>query len=279
MRLVVSGGSFNVRTAPCGANCINCYGYHFGVTPGDFAMNVDDTMACAFEGTDCNGFIQDFDATWSSDDSTVLSVDSVGTVTAQGAGSTIIRGQAVQTDIEVFQGQICSGGTPVCPTAQSQANTPGQAKANVQVTAASCDNNATIHSNAEPHLATLTVQVFHQTVSASGESITLEVGTGSSDPPSIGNNIIYTPADQAVSIPPSGSGVISKTVTVSNCGSGCAGTVMVRASLSHSSTNLQVTGNAVDTRLTIVSPEPSVQSFGLSALLSAWAEQADQRCR
>jgi hypothetical protein len=47
-------------------------------------------------------------------------------VTGVGAGTATISGQMTQS-IDVYTGQVCSTGTPSCPTGEPQANTPGTA--------------------------------------------------------------------------------------------------------------------------------------------------------
>lgn len=123
--LVVSGGTYNVKTATCGQNCINCCGYNdFQLTPPDFFCPIGESMQCELQGTNCNGGTIDFNGNWSSSNPSIMTVNNSGLVTGVAAGTVTISAQ-VTPPTDVLQGQICSGGTPSCPTAQPYPNTSG----------------------------------------------------------------------------------------------------------------------------------------------------------
>ena len=77
MTLVAAGGTFNVETATCGAVCITCSGYsNPAVVPNPIYCPVDDSMQCTFQATDCNGNVVNPACTWSSSDTSIMTVDS-----------------------------------------------------------------------------------------------------------------------------------------------------------------------------------------------------------
>jgi hypothetical protein len=122
--IVASGGTFNVRTATCGPNCINCCGYTFDVNPAEFSIPVGDTMGCAVTGTDCNGDQSNFAASWSSSDTSIMTVDGSGNVTGVDGGSATITGQLTDP-VDVYTGQVCNTN---CPTAEPGPTTSGTAQ-------------------------------------------------------------------------------------------------------------------------------------------------------
>ncbi len=121
MTLVAAGGTFNVETATCGVTCITCSGYsNPAVTPNPVLCPVGDSMQLTFEATDSNGDVVYPSATWSSTDTSVMTVNSNGLATAIMPGACSIIA-TFSTTVEISTGQYCSGTDPVCPTGQPSA--------------------------------------------------------------------------------------------------------------------------------------------------------------
>lgn len=117
VNVVASGGIFNVQTGTCGETCITCCGYNnFDISPSNFTISIGQGVQCVLSGMDCNGFVQNFAANWSSSDTSAITIDSSGLATAVAGGSSTINGQ-VSFSIGTVQGQVC-GFNPVCPTGQ-----------------------------------------------------------------------------------------------------------------------------------------------------------------
>ena len=113
--IVIAAGIYNVATATCGGpGCIQCCDFsNFGVSPNPIYCPIGETMPCSTNTTDCNGWPV-MPSSWGSSDTTVITVDGSGNVTGVAPGSAAIS--AYYGNLIEYTGQICSGGTPTCPT-------------------------------------------------------------------------------------------------------------------------------------------------------------------
>ena len=124
--LVIAAGVFNVSTATCDYDCIDCCGYNqFQVICADPIIVVGENTPCDVQGTDCTGQPVNLDydvSSWGSSDISVATADSVsGDVTGKSPGQATIR-----ASLEVlpdYQGLWC-GYIPVfCPEGQHNPST------------------------------------------------------------------------------------------------------------------------------------------------------------
>ncbi|HEV2386362.1 MAG TPA: Ig-like domain-containing protein [Candidatus Acidoferrales bacterium] len=256
INLVVSTGEYDVETATCCVGWLCCYGVSsFNVSPG--FPNCPAQGTCQLQATETMSDNSQQDvtnsATWSGDDTTVATV-SAGLVTGVAAGTVDIK---ATVDNQEVGGPEC-GYFPACnfQTYSSTAHPTEQANLNISMTAA---DPTTIHSQSGATTATITVQIFHQAVSAS-QNVTLDAGTNSSTPANI--SATYTPASQTVTIPQSGQGTVSTTLTVSGAsvpGGTSPATLVVAATLTGLSAGLKDTdpgtpGSAQKATLTVITP-------------------------
>jgi len=126
--LVIAGGIYNVSTATCGSSCIACCGYTgFGMTPNPIYCPIGETMPCSTQATDCNGTTGSLGpGTWSSSNTSVMTVDSSGYVTGVSVGSATIQFSSSSYFVS-YTGQLCMP-NPSCP----QGGETVQAPATVQ---------------------------------------------------------------------------------------------------------------------------------------------------
>lgn len=117
--LVVASGIYNVATATCEEGCINCCGVteepgtNPQVTPNPFSCAAGDSIALGGSAEDCSGQYYSPDTNgWTSSDTSVATVDSVGNVTCVSGGSVTIS--ASWSNMVEATGQLC--GPPSCPT-------------------------------------------------------------------------------------------------------------------------------------------------------------------
>ncbi|HEV2419115.1 MAG TPA: hypothetical protein VGX94_15070 [Terriglobia bacterium] len=116
INVVISAGVYNPVTATCGQGCIWCYGYsNFDVALTEPSSELVQSVA---QATDSEGYVDDMQVgTWTSDDTTIATVDSSGFVSAIGPGSTSI--DAEFAPIIVYTGQYCYYGQNLpCPQDQ-----------------------------------------------------------------------------------------------------------------------------------------------------------------
>ena len=124
--LVIAGGLYNVATATCGSTCINCCGdSNFGISPNPISCPLGGTVPLSSTAVDCYGY-EVYPFSWSSSDTTVMTVDSSGNATGVAVGSATIT--ANFTYVPTYTGQICMP-YPYCPGTASPAP---QAPATVQ---------------------------------------------------------------------------------------------------------------------------------------------------
>jgi len=114
--IVVAAGIYNVSTATCGGGCITCCGAsNFGISPNPIYCPIGETMPCSSTAVDCNGYSV-FPSSWSSSDTSVMTVDSSGNVHGVSAGSATIT--AHFNGVITYTGQMCGGnGCPSAPPA------------------------------------------------------------------------------------------------------------------------------------------------------------------
>ena len=117
--LVIASGIYNVATATCQEGCINCCGVteqpgtNPQVTPNPFSCALGGSVGLGGSAEDCSGQYYSPDTNgWTSSDTSVATVDSVGNVTCVGAGSVTIS--ASWSNMVEATGQLC--GPPSCPT-------------------------------------------------------------------------------------------------------------------------------------------------------------------
>src|SRR5712692_2700003 len=121
--LVVALAVYNVANATCCGQCTNCCGpSSFTITPGNFVMAVGQQMTCTCTETDCTGAQFTVSGTWSSSNTSVMTVASTtGMVTGVSPGTANIS-----VDLGIMQ--MGSGCIPNgCPTGHPVPGTGGTA--------------------------------------------------------------------------------------------------------------------------------------------------------
>lgn len=177
--VVIASGLYNVATATCGGGCINCCGVtevpgsNPDVYPNPFSCVVGDSITLSGGAEDCSGqyFSPDTNG-WTTSNSSVATVDSVGNVTCVGAGSVNIS--ASWSDLIATTGQVC--GAPSCPTANYGAPASGAIKPSLQLTLG--NQYSSIFVGSDPNLTT--PNTLFATVNPSGGSFT-ETSSNSGD--------------------------------------------------------------------------------------------------
>ncbi len=113
MTVVISGGIYNVSTATCGNTCVTCCGNsNFGVSVPAYCP-IGETMACTSSAVNCWGTT--VQPSWSSSNTSIVTIDGSGSMTGHSIGSANIVADFSQSI--VYTGQICTQGTtPPCPT-------------------------------------------------------------------------------------------------------------------------------------------------------------------
>jgi hypothetical protein len=114
--VAMDSGTYNVRKATCGTNCVYCDGYtSFGpMNPGSATFGVQRTKQYQFPGTYSTGVQYNVGTNWSSSKTSVATVaSSTGVATGASPGSANI--DAYFSD-PIYQGQVCTGGTYNCPS-------------------------------------------------------------------------------------------------------------------------------------------------------------------
>lgn len=125
--LVIAGGIYNVATATCGGTCFQCCGVteqpgtNPRVTPNPFSCVAGGTVTLSGSAVDCSGMSWTPGSGWTSDNSSVATVDVFGTVTCKAAGSVNIS--ASWSNMVATTGQVC--GAPSCPVYNPGATSPG----------------------------------------------------------------------------------------------------------------------------------------------------------
>ncbi len=116
--LVIAGGLYNVATATCGSTCINCCGdSNFGISPNPIICPLGGTVPLSSTAVDCYGY-EVYPSSWSSSNTSVMTVDNSGVVTGVAVGSANIT--ANFTYVPTYTGQICMP-YPYCPGTASPA--------------------------------------------------------------------------------------------------------------------------------------------------------------
>jgi hypothetical protein len=133
INVVVSGGIYNPTLATCGAVCITCGGCNtigFQVLPNPSTVptgNVTQvTCACSYS----NGSTQTFTSvsSWNSNNTVVANFTSPGTVKGNQVGTATFT--ANFPNLAINAGQVCSGFSPQCPTANPVATGTGNVNCN-----------------------------------------------------------------------------------------------------------------------------------------------------
>jgi hypothetical protein len=93
MTLVVDGGIYNVTTATCGCSYVTCCGINQDeLVPYPMYCPIGQTMQCSAQGVDCNGNTVGLGpGSWSSSNTSVMTVDSSGNVTGHAVGQATIN--------------------------------------------------------------------------------------------------------------------------------------------------------------------------------------------
>src|SRR6266446_1578144 len=118
--LVIAAGIYNVSTATCGGGCINCCGgSNFGISPNPIFCPIGESMQCTSTAVDCNGYSFG-PSSWSSDNSSVMTVNGSGAVTGVSVGQANII--ATYLGATVYTGQMCGGNG--CPSASPAPRAP-----------------------------------------------------------------------------------------------------------------------------------------------------------
>src|SRR5216683_4915476 len=133
--LVIAAGIYNVTNATCGGGCITCCGYSsFHISPSPILCPIGESMSCSALAVDCYGY-EVYPSSWSSSNTSVMTVDSSGNVTGVAVGSANIT--ANFTYVPTYTGQICMP-YPYCPgTASPAPQAPATVKPTVSITGAS----------------------------------------------------------------------------------------------------------------------------------------------
>src|SRR5712691_1241619 len=133
--LVIAAGIYNVTTATCGSTCINCCGdSNFGISPNPISCPLGGTVPLSSTAVDCYGY-EVYPSSWSSSNTSVMTVDSSDNVTGVAGGSANIT--ANFTYVPTYTGQICMP-YPYCPgTASPAPQAPATVKPTVSITGAS----------------------------------------------------------------------------------------------------------------------------------------------
>src|SRR6266851_7032052 len=133
--LVIAAGIYNVTNATCGSTCINCCGdSNFGISPNPISCPLGGTVPLSSTAVDCYGY-EVYPSSWSSSNTSVMTVDSSGNVTGVAVGSANIT--ANFTYVPTYTGQICMP-YPYCPgTASPAPQAPATVKPTVSITGAS----------------------------------------------------------------------------------------------------------------------------------------------
>lgn len=178
MTLIASGGTFNVQTATCGDTCIQCCGddpTSFFVSPTTFNLAVGQNETFVLYGNDCQGSrVTPPVSSWSSDDTTVATVDDSGKATGVAPGTANINASTAVD--QAPEQQVCDEYNPQCPPTDPP--TSGQASA-VTVT----PSITSISPSMGPISGSVTVTIYGTglagaTVSA-GSQITVTVNSTS----------------------------------------------------------------------------------------------------
>ena len=128
--LVIAGGLYNVATATCGGTCFQCCGVTVTHSPANpqvyptpFSCLPGDTVALSGSAEDCSGAYYSPDTNgWTSDNTSVATVDGSGNVTCKAAGSVNIN--ATWSNMVATTSQVC--GAPSCPTFNPGSAAPAQ---------------------------------------------------------------------------------------------------------------------------------------------------------
>jgi hypothetical protein len=116
VRVVISGGLFNVAAATCGMTCSYCNGYStFVLNPSTLSCPAGCTAQFGTHATDSYGTLQTLAASsWSSNNTGVMTVNSSGTARAVGVGGTYIVADLY--GVITWQGMMCVSDnmTPNC---------------------------------------------------------------------------------------------------------------------------------------------------------------------
>lgn len=177
--VVIASGIYNVTTATCGGGCITCCGIteqpgsNPQVYPNPFSCTDGGSVTLNGSAEDCAGYYYYPDTNgWTSSNTSVATVDSVGNVTCVGAGSVNIS--ASWSNLVVATGQIC--GPPSCPTGNFGAPASGTIKPSLQLTLG--NQYSSIFVGTDTNLTT--PNTLFATVNPSGGSFT-ETSSNSGD--------------------------------------------------------------------------------------------------
>lgn len=113
--VAVDVGIYNVRKATCGGGCVYCDGYtSFGSYPGSAAFAVQRTQQYQALGTWSSGVQYNVANSWSSNHTSIATINSNGLATGVSAG--VAQFSAPFGPDPIYTGETCfSGGSPFCP--------------------------------------------------------------------------------------------------------------------------------------------------------------------
>jgi len=145
--VAMDSGTYNVRKATCGTNCVYCDGYtSFAMNPGSATFAVQRTQLYQFIGTYSSGTHYNVANGWSSSNTPVATINSSGVATGLSLGSANF---ITSFDDPVYVGQVCSGGDYNCPSASGSPSgggtvTPDHLLVISDVTSVACTSNNTV---------------------------------------------------------------------------------------------------------------------------------------
>ncbi len=127
--LVIAAGIYNISTATCGSDCPYCCGdSNFAISPNPILCPIGESMPCTATATDCyGGTLYPGVTSWSSSNTSVMTVNVYGNVTGVSVGQATIT--ANFDSVPTYTGMVCYY---PCPTgspsvsAGANATTPSQ---------------------------------------------------------------------------------------------------------------------------------------------------------
>ncbi len=168
--LIIAAGIYNVSNATCGGGCINCCGgSNFGISPNPIFCPIGESMQCTSTAVDCNGYSFG-PSSWSSDNSSVMTVNGSGAVTGVSVGQANII--ATYLGAGVYTGQMCGGNG--CPSASPAPRAPAtvQKPGYVKVVSAPTDPTVCLGLGCEVDITYRVLDTNRQPMNIAGMTVT-----------------------------------------------------------------------------------------------------------